>query len=89
MICRDTQNLQYGVDRVFKLKSLSVWPPNGRHAGATPLTNSLTTFDDPFRASLCTFDESLLDDFDFDDVFGWDMMAGLPAGLVLHDAAPL
>ena len=30
------------------------------------LTNSLTIFDEPFRASLCTLDSSLLDDFDFD-----------------------
>jgi hypothetical protein len=30
------------------------------------LTNSLTIFDEPLRASLCTLDSSLLDDFDFD-----------------------
>lgn len=28
--------------------------------------NSLTTLDEPFSASLCTLDSSLLDDFDFD-----------------------
>lgn len=29
-------------------------------------TNSLTILEEPFRASLCTLDSSLLDDFDFD-----------------------
>jgi hypothetical protein len=38
-------------------------------------TNSLTTLEEPFRASLCTLEESLLDDFDLEDVFGWDMAA--------------
>lgn len=33
---------------------------------AGSLTNSLTIFDEPFRASLCTLDSSLLDDLDFD-----------------------
>jgi hypothetical protein len=43
------------------------------------LTNSLTTLEDPFRASLCTLDESLLEDEDFDfdleEDFGSDMIA--------------
>ena len=30
------------------------------------LTNSLTIFEEPLRASLCTLDSSLLDDFDLD-----------------------
>jgi hypothetical protein len=30
------------------------------------LTNSLTIFEEPLSASLCTLDSSLLDDFDFD-----------------------
>lgn len=33
-------------------------------------TNSLTTLEEPFRASLCTLDESLLVAFDLDDVLG-------------------
>jgi hypothetical protein len=30
------------------------------------LTNSLTTLEEPFSASLCVLEASLLDDFDFD-----------------------
>lgn len=33
------------------------------------LTNSLTILEDPFSASLCTLEESLLDDLDFVAVF--------------------
>jgi hypothetical protein len=36
------------------------------------LTNSLTTLEEPLSASLCVFEASLLDDFDFDFDSGLD-----------------
>lgn len=36
----------------------------------------MTTLEDPFKASLCTLEGSLLDDLeDLDFVLGWDMVA--------------
>ena len=57
--------LQYGVDRILELISISAWLLSwlGR------LTNSLTILEDPFKASLWTLDESLLDDLGFEEVF--------------------
>jgi hypothetical protein len=66
-----TCHLQYGVDGVFELIGVSV----GRRSRFGRLTNSLTTLAEPLSASLCTLAESLFDDFDFDDVFGADMLA--------------
>jgi hypothetical protein len=45
------------------------------------LTNSLTIFEDPFRASLWTLEESLLEDFDLDADF--EAEADLEAEAVL------
>jgi hypothetical protein len=67
--------VQNGVDAVLKLKEVSAAAWGSRVA---VLTNSLTTLEEPFRASLCTLDGSLLDDLegsllddlDLEDVFG-------------------
>lgn len=63
---------QDGVDGVLEL----IWLSVGWLSWLGRLTNSLTTLEEPFRASLCTLEESLLEDldFDFEDVFGCDMM---------------
>lgn len=53
---------QYGVDAVLKL----IWVSARCHTRLGGLTNSLTTLEEPFSASLCTLEESLLEDFDFD-----------------------
>ena len=60
-----TTRLQYGIDTILELIYISAWLLSwlGR------LTNSLTIFEDPFKASLWTLDESLLEDLDFEEVF--------------------
>lgn len=49
-----------GLDEFWSTKNL--WQICAR----SKLTNSLTTFEEPFNASLCTLDSSLLEDLVFD-----------------------
>lgn len=54
------------------------------------LTNSLTTLEEPLRASLCTLDSSFLDDFAFDLEVDFEADADLDVDeLVLADLVVL
>src|SRR4051812_44560537 len=57
-LCCVSLCLQYGVDGVLELIGVSV----GCMAWLDIRTNSLTTLEEPFRANLCTLEESLLED---------------------------
>lgn len=56
--------LQYGVDTILKL----IWVSVRLVCRLGGLTNSLTILEEPFKASLWTLDESLLEDLDFEEV---------------------